>query len=110
MSQKRGFKSKIIECSCGFGDAFLRIGMEDFDGEIKESDEIERDWYVQVIHVHRNWRDRFGMIWNLLRHGEVHHGEILLDTVDIKELHELTGEWLRDYAKYHDKRQAHLLK
>jgi len=109
MSQKRHFESKIIECSCGAGEAFLRIHLEDWDGLIKEADEIERDWFAEVIIVGRNWKDRLKMAWRLLQGREAHYGEVLLDTVDIKDLHDLSGEWLKSYAKYHDKEQAHLL-
>jgi hypothetical protein len=108
MGQKRWMKTKLIECSCGFGETFLKIGMEDFDGFIKDTDVIERDWFVEIIVVSRRFRDRLRIAWDVLRGREANLGYISIDTIDIKEIRDLADQFLADYDKYFE--QKHLLK
>lgn len=91
-SQKRGYKSKLIECSCGFGETFLKIDYESiFNGKLEEDE--QPCWYVSICVQNKTFWHKLRTAWKYLRGYTAEFYSISIDAQDIKELRDMADYW-----------------
>ena len=95
-SQKRWYKSKLIECDCGFGHTFLKIDYESFDGKEILTDDEQPTWYVRICFDAFGLKDRIKRAWDVLRGRKSYLYCISIDAQDIKELRDTADHWLNN--------------
>ncbi len=93
-SQKRWFKSKLIECSCGFGDVFLKITYEDHDGTLYLNDDEQPCWWIEIISTSDDFWHRLKLAWWLLTRRHKCSTGLYIDSVDLKELRDMANSHL----------------
>ncbi len=93
-SQKRWYKSKLIECDCGFGEVFLKIYYENFDGKLILEEDNQPTWTFILCLQSYGFIYRIKAAWNILRGRDSFLNSINIDAEDIKELRDTANYWL----------------
>ncbi len=90
-SQKREWKSKVIECACGFGHTFLHI----LPDTVYEEHGDEPQWWIGFVHAPINIRDRIEHAWGILFHNRYPGWDgINIDAEDLRDMRQWIDETL----------------
>lgn len=88
MSQKRVWNSKIIECACGFGEAFIKIMPEPAYGN------DDPQWYLEFIPVHKRFIFRLESAWRIIRGKDPEFAGLYIDKQDLIDMRKWIDESL----------------